>query len=72
MVTSILDKPIIKIVEPYGKEYCIWPDGRSEGFREPCIIYNGVLPLLQYAQGLIKKARDNGLLTAEQGADILP
>lgn len=66
-----MGKPIVELYAPSGHCYRIWADGRYEGFPEGSFIKNGVLPLLQYAQCLQKKAIDHGLITKEQAADLL-
>lgn len=66
-----MSKPTVELLEPSGKRYRIWADGRSDGFVDGVVISNGILPLLQYAQCLQKKAIDHGLLAAEEAADLL-
>lgn len=67
-----MGKPIVELFVPAtGHRYRIWADGRYEGFPDGAVISNGVLPLLQYAQCLQKKAIDHGLIAKEQAADLL-
>jgi hypothetical protein len=66
-----MSEPIFKIREPDGKEYRIYADGQTEGFKEGAFIANGITILLHYAQGLTQKAIDNGLIPRDQGTSIL-
>lgn len=66
-----MGRPIIEMHERSGKIYRIWADGRSDGFEDGVIIYNGAIAWINLAKGLAIKARDNGLISDEQAADIL-
>ena len=62
---------IFEINEPSGKTYKIFADGNTEGFEEGAVVANGVMPWIDLAKGLAIKARDNGLISVEQAANIL-
>lgn len=66
-----MENPVFQVHERSGKTYRIWADGRTEGFEDGAIISNGALAWINLAKGLAIKARDNGLISAEQAADIL-
>jgi hypothetical protein len=66
-----MTEPIFVIYEPSGKKYRIWGNGKIEGFQEGAVIMNGILPMMNYAYGLLKKAVDNGLITDEEAAHFL-
>lgn len=62
---------IFEAHEPSGKTYRIFEDGSTEGFEEGTVIANLALAWVNVAKGLAVKARDNGLISIEQAANIL-
>ncbi|MDP1594156.1 MAG: hypothetical protein Q8L80_07930 [Gallionella sp.] len=65
------DKPIFEVVYLDGRRYRIFADGRIEGFPDGAIISNGILAWVNLAKGLAIQARNNGLISAEEAANIL-
>lgn len=66
-----MERPVFEVHERNGKTYRIWADGHTEGFEEGAIIINGASVWVNLAKGLAIKARDNGLISAEDAAHIL-
>ena len=61
-------EPIFEVRSPSGKVFQIWVNGRISGFEDGSGITNGILPLLNYARGLLIEPVRKGLVTKEQAA----
>lgn len=55
---------------PDGNMYRVFEDGSAEGFPEGTAVSNYWIPMLHYAAGLTKKARDDGLISEEQASHL--
>jgi hypothetical protein len=67
-VMKLQDAPIFTLVLPDGTRQEIYATGKTAGFPEGTTIKNGVMPLINYARGLLKESINLGLVTNEQAA----
>ena len=71
---NILDKVMLMFqsIEPDGKVFRVFADGRTEGFSDGAVIFNNFIPYLHCWHLLSKKALDHGLISAEEAASLFP